>query len=125
MMALVLTAISSGCCTIFSGRTQPINMNSEPQGAKVSVNNMNLGTTPCLVYMERNTQYPMLKFEKEGYKAKDVQMQRNLNAWLIGDACLCLIFIIPGVVALAVDFVDGSAFELYPPMVNATLEQQQ
>jgi len=43
---LVLAMVISGCATILDGSSQPVNFNSSPNGARIYVNGMEVGTTP-------------------------------------------------------------------------------
>lgn len=51
---LVLIMVSSGCATIIDGSSQPVNFNSSPNGARIYVNGMEVGTTPLSMLMKRS-----------------------------------------------------------------------
>lgn len=56
----------SGCASIISGTNQDITFDSNPQGAKVYLNGMIMGTTPFTFNAKKN-KFNSLRVEKEGY----------------------------------------------------------
>jgi hypothetical protein len=56
----------SGCSTIISGTSQDITFDSNPQGAKVYLNGMIMGTTPFTFNAKKN-KFHSLRVEKNGY----------------------------------------------------------
>lgn len=122
-----LFPLLTGCCTIFSGLNQRISVQSDPEGARVFLNEVQVATTPGVAEVERREAYrhPVLRFEKEGYESANVPLRRNPNLWLIGDALLCIPFLIPGLVGGTIDFVSGAAFEFSPPKVRVVLPKKK
>jgi hypothetical protein len=41
-----LVLVTSGCATMIDGSSQPLTFNSSPNGARIYVNGVELGTTP-------------------------------------------------------------------------------
>lgn len=117
LIILVLVVFLSGCATIMNGDSQFVRINSQPEGAKVFVAG-NYFITPAEVLLKRG--YPMheyqLLFEKEGYKPGYARIEQRLSKWLWGDIIYA---VIPGV---AVDFITGGAFKLYPKEISVKLE---
>jgi hypothetical protein len=91
----------TGCATIFSGSKADLDLNSEPQGAKVLVNGLNEGKTPVKLILKKGKEYS-IEFVKDGYETKTLRLTYSLGAgWLILDI-LC------GLVGIIVDAATGN-----------------
>ncbi|MED5620770.1 hypothetical protein [Ideonella sp. BN130291] len=131
-LALSALAIASlaltGCASIIKGGTQPVSIQSVPDGANVTVTNragtkIHTGTTPLTVTLNRGAGYfksevYTIVVEKEGFQPKEITITGTTNGWYIGN----LLF--GGLIGmLAVDPVTGAMYSL-PDSVSATLENQ-
>lgn len=104
LVARVLVAIAfafqiSGCLYIKNGKTQNVQFESTPAGARVVVNGVPHGSTPTTVTLSRCTNYKVV-VEKPGYSPADVLLSRALYG---PDS---LTFVADGVLILPL-FVDG------------------
>lgn len=113
-IAVALIVALTGCATIIHGGTQDIRVSSQPPGAVVRVQGM-ATTTPGVLKLERKGTYTLV-FEKEGYKAVEVQLNKTVDGWLFGN------IIFGGLIGLVIDFVSGAAYKLTPSEVNSVLE---
>ena len=122
VLALALT----GCASIINGSTQPVAIQSVPDGATVSVTNsagvkVHNGTTPLTVTLNRGAGYfksesYTIVVEKDGFERKEMTITGTVNGWYIGN------ILFGGVIGmLAVDPATGAMYSL-PDTVNATLE---
>lgn len=56
----------AGCATVISGTTQILTFDSKPQGAKIYLDGLLVGTTPFSMETTKN-KYKSFRIEKEGY----------------------------------------------------------
>lgn len=80
-IALFLTfcVLMSSCATIFTGTKTNIMFNSEPSGATVEMDGLEIGTTP-LTYPVKKSFDGIISFEKDGYERKTIGLQKSFNA---------------------------------------------
>jgi hypothetical protein len=106
----------SGCATLFAHKNPEVNVASDPQGAKVYVNNELLGTTPVKLNLKNNKDY-VIEFRKDGYQSKTYLLGKHVGVgWVILD-------VIFGLVPVVVDAVTGEWYELDNDHVNMALER--
>lgn len=77
----VVTLLSASCATLFTGTSQDIKFTSEPEGAEIHVDGINMGTTPATVKVKKPG---MLKDRKvtlklEGYEDKTFVLQTEFQ----------------------------------------------
>jgi hypothetical protein len=121
-LLIVVILLISSCATIISGSRQNITINSDVQGAKVSLLNRRLfetpvGTTPCSVSTKRTTMYA--SFKKDGYKDVTIKLKRGVSVWFCVDAGLVLLGY--GLLGVPIDFITGSYLRL-PQTIYAQME---
>jgi hypothetical protein len=115
---LVLCLLSASCATIFKGNSSKVDLNSDPQGAKVFVNGNLMGETPIRIKLESKGNY-FLEFKKEGFKTKSFNITNHVGAgWIILDVLF-------GLIPVIVDAATGSWYDLDQNNINAILEKQQ
>lgn len=68
----------SGCASIISGTNQDITFDSNPQGAKVYLNGMIMGTTPFTFNAKKN-KFNNLRVEKEGYASINRSVSKSYD----------------------------------------------
>lgn len=69
----------SGCASIISGTSQDITFDSNPQGAKVYLNGVIMGTTPFTFNAQKN-KYHSLRVEKDGYISINRTVSKSYDA---------------------------------------------
>lgn len=97
--AVAAALVLSGCGSIVSGRTQLINVASNPAGATVYVaqkkevagqmtvtNKVAVGVTPLTVTLARKD--AALFVEKDGYVPVEVPLTTKMNPWMWGNILL-------------------------------------
>ncbi len=109
----------SSCASIIHGTRQNVSVNSIPSGAKVIVKGVEMAKTPAVIELKRNVKDIVLRFEKDGYEPVEVALNRKVDGWVAGN------IIFGGLIGLAIDFIDGAAYNLSPSEVNATLKELQ
>ena len=118
--------IVSGCATIMSGTTQVVTIDSDPQGATVTVgkvkvkngksvmvNGKEIGITPIDVEVSRKR--GMVQVSKEGYKSVDVPLKTTMNPWVWGDILLT------SPLSTSIDTTTGASNQYNPGQYLVTL----
>ena len=115
-IALLMCAglLLSGCATIFTGNTQAVSIQSEPSGATVQVDGIQMGTTPCQVVLSRGSSQS-LQVSKAGYETKTVVLGSKFNGWFLAN----LIF--GGIIGMIVDIATGAIVWVDPESVMVRL----
>lgn len=115
----------TGCASIVSKSNWPVQLNSTPPGATVSVKDANggeifRGTTPTQVTLKSGKGYfksasYTLEFAGEGVRPQTVQIKAELNGWYIGNV------VFGGLIGLLiVDPLTGAMYR-FEDTVNVTL----
>ena len=146
LMAAAL--LSAGCATIFHGRTQRIEIVTDPPGATAVAAGARV-TTPGFLLLRRDASILEIRVEKEGYVSKTVRLARRVSGlvWAnLGWAGLGVTigatqpplfkrgsdspgdaWAVGGVGAAAfgfgVDYVTGAAYRLEPVTVVVKLDE--
>ncbi len=105
--------LTAGCCTIFNGTSQTVRVITHPEGKTVEYKGMNINDGDVFT-VQKEFQTPEFNVGADGRPVM-VSMDYGPDPWLIGDAALLLFFIIPGLVALGVDFGTGAWRNLEDP----------
>ena len=110
-------SLTLGCAAIFKGTSNKVDFSSEPQGAKVYLNGVLMGTTPVNLKLESKRTY-YIEFKKEGYETRHFTLTNHVGVgWIILD-------VIFGVVPVVIDAATGSWYVLDQDYVNAVLETE-
>jgi uncharacterized protein YceK len=85
----------SGCASIVSHATWPVEINSAPEGAAFSITNqdgreIHTGITPAIVRLDSGGGYfnaadYVVRYKKEGFLAKTSTLSANINDWYFGN----------------------------------------
>ncbi|MDN5941568.1 MAG: PEGA domain-containing protein [Nitrospira sp.] len=111
---LVLAMVTSGCATIIDGSSQPVTFNSSPNGARIYVNGMELGTTPLTMPVKRSKSM-MILAKKNGYEDQQLVLQTKTNSWFWGNILL------GGLYGSTTDYASDAMIEYSPNMYYITL----
>jgi len=104
----------TGCATIIDGSTQDVGIGSDPQGAKIYIDDQYEGKTPSTVTLQR-ADVPILKLEKEGYETFESKMDSSMNGNIWWNLLL------GGVIGAVVDHGSGASLK-YPDDVTIPLQ---
>jgi hypothetical protein len=115
LIAVMVTG-SVGCATIMSdgGGDRPLRITTTPEGATVYVKRgmsdwqQQPGVTPTTIMLDPVDGDYQLKLELEGYEPILGYVDTDVDPWLFGSMALVILFVIPGVVATAIDFATGA-----------------
>jgi hypothetical protein len=116
--ALALAGLlQQGCATIFHGKSQTINVTSNPPGGLVAVGG-NTFVTPAQVTLRRDSDYTVVA-TKPGYEGTGT-IEHSVDWYtFLGN------IIFGGLIGWAIDFSSGSAYELSPETVTIQMAMVQ
>lgn len=69
----------AGCATMFSGSTDNVVINSEPSGARVTINGVYQGIAPVTVNLKRDKDYKII-LQRDGFQETSAILHRKFNA---------------------------------------------
>jgi hypothetical protein len=104
----------SGCATIISGSNQDVTLNSEPPGARILVNGVDVGTTPLTTSIERS-KITTVTAKLDGYYDQQVPLQRGMNYWFWGN------ILIGGLLGSSTDYMSNAVLKYEPNSYLVTL----
>ena len=114
LLFAALCLFESGCATIVKGTTQDIPVSSDPTGARVTVDNSSVGTTPTTVTLSRKQNH-MIVLEKEGYAPESIAVTKSMGGAVAGN------ILAGGLIGWGVDAMTGAQYNLAPNTINARL----
>ena len=119
VVGICMVLMVTGCGAMFQGSTQTIDIQSSPNGAKLT-GSPEIGdyTTPTSVQLSRKNSYTFT-FSKQGYKPATAHVRASAK---FGYIFLDVFF--TGLVGVVVDAATGSWNGLKPETVFATLEKE-
>lgn len=108
--------VLSGCATLFSGTDDDITFDSEPQGAKVLIDGIVVGTTPTTVVVDRpGLEETDVTVQLEGYESRRFELDKEFN-----NTSILNIFFWPGFV---IDALTGALFKYDQKSYTVDLEE--
>lgn len=112
-IAMSLVALSTGCASIIKGTDQVLTINSEPDGALVSIDGISVGETPLSTKVKKNSA-STLSVKKEGYKVQTMPLEKRYD----GVALINVFWDLS-----TTDLVTGAAFEYVPSTFHFQLKK--
>jgi hypothetical protein len=127
---LTVSLLLTGCASILDGGSKTVQINSNPEGAKVTISNREgkeifVKTTPTKVSLERSSGFfegetYTLAFEMAGYYPYEAHIQSSVDGWYFGNIAF------GGLIGmLIVDPATGDMFTLSPREVTCNLISAQ
>lgn len=116
VLAASAAAAAAGCATIMHGSGQEVSVASTPTGARVTVDNAEVGRTPYVANLKRKDKH-VIRIDMEGYQPYELPIARSTSGWVWGN------IVFGGLPGLAVDAITGGLYKLKPEQVEATLAQ--
>ncbi len=111
-----LLVMLTGCSTIMSGTTQQVSVNSNIQGADVTIDGVSLGRTPVMNARIKRKDSSFMMVKKEGYKDAQQVLNTRLDNWFWGN------FIIGGFLGSTTDMASGTTHLLDPNTLFVQME---
>ncbi|MFC5193636.1 PEGA domain-containing protein [Algoriphagus aquatilis] len=78
-LLLVSIILMSGCATIFTGTKDRITFNSNPSGAIIYKDGVELCTTPCTYKVKRSINDTDIEFKLDGYQTRVITLDKEFN----------------------------------------------
>ena len=112
VVCLLWLGVGSGCATLFAPGPDRVPVASNPSGARVQLDSIDVGVTPTVVVMDRKNNLGMVRIEAPGYQPAAVQRAKVFNSIAILN---CL-----GLLPWVVDLASGNhqKFDTTPINVN-------
>ena len=106
----IAAIILQSCASMMNGKTQSVAFNSTPQGAKVSVDGVTIGTTPITTEVRRKSK--KINFSMDGYQDYPLTIKKSSSGWLWGDAVFIVLSPFGWLIADLIDEGNGSGREI-------------
>ncbi len=118
IIVTILITVSAlfGSATIFSGTSQSIAINSEPEGANVYIDGQLRGKTPLSFNMKKSLSSHDIRVQKDGYNDVNRMLEKSYDPVAI----LNIIWDIS-----TTDMLTGAAFEYAPNNYMFQLEKKK
>lgn len=114
---LLVSYFSISCATIMHGTNQKIGVSSQPVGAKVFIDNKEMGKAPLFANLARKDEH-IVRLELEGYEKASFTITSSTSGWVWGN------IIFGGLIGLAVDAVTGGLYDLEPEQIYGELAKK-
>lgn len=115
---LLFTAfLFTQCATLIHGSRQDVSFSSNPSKASVSIDNVEMGTTPVTLRLKRNTHHSVV-IKLDGYQPYEIKLTRKVSGWLAGN------IIFGGLIGIVIDAAGGGMYKLTPDQIQAELRNQ-
>lgn len=113
--SVVLVAfLGTGCATLFAGKKDAVNFNSDPGGAEIFVNGNRMGVSPVTLELSNNQNYAVT-FKKDGYRDVTCNLNKKVGAgWVVLD-------VLGGLVPVIIDAATGSWNQLDSKVCSVNL----
>ena len=118
LLPIALSLLLCNCATILKGSNQPLNVNSNVDGANVFVNSQKVGTTPFTGSIERQKSI-RLKVSKAGYKSRTLVLDSDI------EGVFWVNIFSGGGWGSTTDFATGSMWKVSPNIYNLDLVKKE
>jgi len=127
MVAVAMVVVFSSCASIVSKSSYPVNINSHPSNAKISISDKKgleiySGTTPATVLLKASAGYfsrarYQVKFSSPGYEERTVFIESSIDGWYFGNILL------GGFLGmLIIDPASGAMYKIDTEHLNVSLQ---
>jgi len=79
ILAIASTFLMTSCATIFTGTKDTIRFESNPQGAKVYIDGLEVCKTPCTTLVKRSLTNKLAEIKLDGYETRVITLDRKFN----------------------------------------------
>ena len=83
----------ASCASIIASGPDAVQVSSDPEGARVSLDGQLVGVTPLMVMFPRSST-GMLRFELAGYDTRTLHVGKVVNGWLFGNVIFGLLGVV-------------------------------
>lgn len=130
VITIVCFIVVQGCATMFQSGPDNIVVNSEPRGATVMLDDLEMGITPLTLAVPRNSDC-IIRIEKDGYRPRIIDRDKHLAGWFFPGNLLWLLIWPAFPVAMVVDLASRNQGKYSTKPINvrmvriASLEEEQ
>ena len=110
--ALAAVMVLSGCASIVHGTSEKFTLDSAPEHAGLTVDNVFVGKTPLLVNLARKDNHT-IGVRLAGFEPQTIRLHKTTSGWLWGN------ILFGGLIGVVVDASDGAMYNLTPAEVSA------
>lgn len=111
---LFASLLINGCATILTGDVDTINFTSDPKGARIVMDGLDIGKTPATLVIKRSGfKDKTITLKLDGYEDRSFLLQKEFNAIAILNFA--------GIVGWFVDFATGSIMKYSQKSYNLDL----
>lgn len=118
IISVLYLFVQTGCASIISGKTQDVEILSNPPGATVLVDGMMAGYTPMTKEFKRKKRHEVV-LKKEGYIDETRMTKRGYNWWNMGN------ILIGGIIGIIIDFATGAVYSVEPETIHIQMLEGQ
>ncbi len=79
ILAIASLFLMTSCATIFTGTKDSLRFDSNPKGAKVYVDGIEVGKTPCTTVVKRSLTDKFAEIRLDGYETRVITLDRTFN----------------------------------------------
>lgn len=115
---IAVLLLATSCATITKDGESFVNIQSNVEGATVSVDGFKKGKTPVTFVLENDKSY-LIQVEKEGYEPQNFRISKKIR-W---GAQIADLFLFTGF-ANVIDLVTPNGYELSPTQIYVELEKK-
>ena len=124
-LSLAILAIAAlgltGCATIFSGTSDSVTFQSQPEGARVIIDGVDQGTTPLTTSVKRSIGGTTVTYRLDGYETRTFELGQEFNMTAIWN-----IFCLAGFWACgAIDVLTGAIMKYSPTTYDQRLDRRE
>lgn len=80
IISVVSMFFLTSCATIFTGTKDTLRFDSEPQGATVYLDGLEVCKTPCTTKVKRSLSEKLAEIRLDGYETRVITLDRKFNA---------------------------------------------
>lgn len=113
---LAVTLFLTSCASIFDGTRDNVTFNSTPSQARVSVNGLEMGTTPATLRLKKS-ENQLIEISKEGYEPKRLMTTTSFNNLALLNTVFWPFWLI--------DAATGAMWEVDPAYYNFSLDPKK
>lgn len=117
LIAIILVFQFTSCATMFTGTKDTIYFESEPAGARVLIDGIEVCKTPCSASVKRSLNSKRVEFRLDNYKTRILTLENEFNT--VG-----VLNIFTGCIGFAIDLATGSFMKYDRRAYNVELEEK-
>lgn len=117
LLSLGVALLLSSCATIFTGTKDRISFNSNPQGAVIYKDGVELCTTPCSYKMKRSISDTDIEIKLDGYETRLITLDKEFN--------VVSILNLGNLIGWGIDAISGSVLKYDRKTYDLTLTKEK